>query len=377
MPIIFADIFPEVNKLADELETRDHILYGNTYYSFEPIKAGSLYSYLQARAVSQPGIKENTSKLYLEYKSICAIHKQSSELSRHEKSIVRGYYKYVYSKFAEVLEKKDVNIEYITEARNKLNNLATQFKMIETFYKSKLMKYYYIEIDGYKFPLSSSPDSPFTEVGNAIDSVKFDLDQLEKRFDEATNSRKRTRLNHTLESFHEETEKRINYITGLLKISRKQEFMIPIRFENRDVHIMDMNASFDDIKKYAGVDLSPVIRYNGNHINNPLIKTERNNRVSDYGYIGILERDFYNVCVFNNLNVRPDYTNDMTTEVLRKVNDISRIFGLLSIIENRVCQKHYCNQDYVRLVFTYHKRYNLVAIINEIKVEYEKLTATV
>lgn len=355
MALIFADVFPEILKVQDKADTLSRDLtYGRTSYFFEDIDGKASYQWITAK---RDRYNQSESKIYQEYRNIClADINQSDKLSRHEKSIVKSFYKYVYDKFGTTLDKEANNMTEVTEIASRVEKVKNQVKMVKAIKKLNKIAPCYMEFFGIKFPLYSKPVNPFETHENNMDSAVTYVNRVKELFNNVSNARKARRLDDQVQDYirtcRQSCDRTEEFIKGVLSPESKLGW--GGRMNSLDYNMLNNDLNY--IKDMTGMDLNPIWNYNNRGINSPTAN-------SNYAMRFVVTSRIEEVFVFNGINPRPDAPMPTPAEY-EKIEKISRLFGLVKIAENKVCTRANENAEY--LIKNSYNEYNFTKIKNEI-----------
>lgn len=362
MALIFADVFPNILKVQEKADSLSRDLtYGRTSYFFEDIGGKASYQWITAK---RDRYNQSESKIYQEYRDIClADINQSDKLSRHEKSIVKSFYKYVYDKFGTTLDKEANNMTEVTEIASRVEKVKNQVKMIKAIKKLNKIAPCYMEFFGIKFPFYNKPVNPFETHENNIDSAVTYVNRVKELFNNVSNARKARRLDDQVQDYintcRQTCERTEEFIKSIMS-STDNKLGWAGRMNSMDYNMLNNDLNY--IKDMTGMDLNPIWNYNNRNINSPVPN-------SNYAIRSVLTSRIEEVFVFNGINPRPDAPMP-TPDEYAKIDKISRLFGLVKIAENKVCTLANENPDYFGGRGNYHE-YNLTKIKNEIMIHLE------
>lgn len=367
MAIIFADIFPEINKVYDHMQAmnKNVLIFGQTKYYFSTPLDQTRHT-LQLRTEKNYGprwARFKTSNLMYEYGEICKNFTESSQLSRHNKAIVKAVYKNLYTKFGGIIDVAQSNTDKLTKIESDLTKLKTQIEMLKGLKNIEKTCPRYIKVCGVVIPLNKEPETPFTKWLKTLDDANYALRECKNRIGTASNTRKKNALDDTLNRFCAKATETINSV----KAEVEPFFKKSIPWVEREYGWAKAElGAMNPIKSNAFSFEPDKILGTGNAIHNILTT---NGKICDsseqfYWARTFLVNDLNGVLVMNGINT--NQTAPMPSEVeLDKVGKISRIFGIVKTIEQKIAFEE-TKKDRNEV-------YNLTEILDKIKTKLREI----
>lgn len=338
MAIIFADIFPEINKVYDHMQAmnKNALMFGQTKYYFStPLDQTRHTLQLRTEKSNGPGwARFKTSNLMHEYEEICKNFTESSQLSRHNKAIVRAVYKNLYAKFGGIIDVAQSNTDKLTKIESDLTKLKTQIELLKGLKNIEKTCPRYFKVCGVVIPLIKEPETPFTKWFKILDDANYALRECKIRIGTASNTRKKNALNDTLNRFCAKATETINSVKAEVEPFFKKS--IPWMVREYGWAKAELGA-MNPIKSCAFSFEPDKILGTGNAIHNILTTNGRICGATEQCYWArtFLVNDLNGVLVVNGINTHQ--TAPMLSEVeLDKVGKISRIFGIVKTIEQKI-----------------------------------------
>ena len=336
MAIIFADIFPNINKVYEYIQSlnRTVMLVGNTYYSFCPILDDNSPLLRLNTNRSTPSIPSN---LMWNYICICDNHTVSSELTKHEQAIVRAVYKNAYLKFAAAIDNKENTVTEFTKIKSDLKTLETQLLMLKSVKKIEKINPKYIRICGVVIPLRRRPKEPIANLLQEIEKAKDAVQYYERKMSmgfttTSKQSRNICKINNGLAEVKELIEKMKDSMKVLSNGTFSWDADTPPLYNEIQLGAMNPFEPFTNEGKIAfepdtvlgtGDTIHKILRFNGSHVN------------TNYWGRSFIVNDLNAVLVLNCINTNPNAPM-LSKEELEKTGKISQIFGMVKVIESKI-----------------------------------------
>lgn len=365
MAIIFADIFSDINKVYEHMQSlnKTTMRVGNTYYSFCTMDDNSP----TLRLKTNRSTTSVPSDLMRNYICICKSHKVSSELTKHEQAIIRTVYKNAYLKFTAAIDNKENSIEKFTKIKSDLKTLETQLLMIKSVKKIEKVCPKYIKICGVVIPLCKTPKNPIDELMYEIernnDNVQYYESKLKKEFSTAAKQNENIcEINSGLDEVSRTIENIKDSVKALNNGTFSWEADTEPRFNELQLGAMNPFEPFTNEEKFAfepdtilgtGDTIHKILKYNGIHV-----PTNRWGR-------SFLVDDLNAVLVLNGINTNPNAPL-LSKEELEKSGKISQIFGMVKVIEPKIAQELYEKRDKTNYI---NVRYSLTDWLERLKAE--------
>lgn len=367
MAIIFADIFPEINKVYDHMQAmnKNVLIFGQTKYYFSTPLDQTRHT-LQLRTEKNYGprwARFKTSNLMYEYGEICKNFTESSQLSRHNKAIVRAVYKNLYAKFGDIIDVAQSNTDKLTKIESDLTKLKTQIEMLKGLKNIEKTCPRYIKVCGVVIPLNKEPEAPFTKWLKTLDDANYALRECKNRIGTASNTRKKNALDDTLNRFCAKATETINSVKAEVEPFFKKS--IPWMVRDCGWAKAELGA-MNPIKSNAFSFEPDKILGSGDAIHNILTTNGKICGSTEQYYWArtFLVNDLNGVLVMNGINT--NQTAPMPSEVeLDKVGKISRIFGIVKTIEQKIAFEE-TKKDRNEV-------YNLTEILDKIKTKLREI----
>ena len=368
MAIIFADIFPEINKVYDHMQAmnKNVLMFGQTKYYFStPLDQTRHTLQLSTeRRIGSHWARFKMSNLMHEYEEICRNFTESSQLSRHDKAIVRAVYKNLYAKFGGIIDVAQSNTDKLTKIESDLTKLKTQIELLKGLKNIEKTCPRYIKICGVVIPLIKEPETPFTKWFKTLDNANYALRECKNRIETANNTSKKNALDDLLNRFNAKATEVINSVKAEVEPFFKKN--IPWVVKEYGWGKAELGA-MNPIKSNAFSFEPDKILGTGNAIHNILTTNGKICCSTEQYYWArtFLVNDLNGVLVMNGINTFQKAP--MLTEVeLDKVGKISRIFGIVKTIEQKIATEHAKNNDQDGV-------YNLTDVLDKIKTKLRQI----
>lgn len=349
MAIIFADVFPEITKVYDHMQEmgKTYLRFGQTTYSFSAVSPTKPI----LRLFASINTKNIPSQLMVEYHCICADFTETSQLSRHNRAIVRAVYKNVFRKFQTIIDTTHANTEQLTKIKSDLAKLETQTKMVQSLKNLEKTTPRYFKICGVIIPLVSAPQNMFSPLQNKISDLNDVIFRCEDKIKSAHNTRTSKKLDEQIKDCCILASKRISAIKAELESLTKQPALWMCTNEWSPAN---MGALYP-IKQGAFAFEPDKILGTGNAIHSILTYDGKVQVSSDMHYWtkSILINDLNGVLLANGINTNKNAPMLSDAE-LAKVGKISQIFGTVKVIEQNLTsirdfKNQYCNFCFVKV----------------------------
>lgn len=335
MAIIFADVVPEINKLYEYMAQfkKDEIRYGRTTYVFVPVNGT-----VRPELMVVPKRYGQSSKLYDEYEDIVNRCRQSAELSRHEKSIVRAFYKYIYSRFDTTVDTLNTNMQTITKLNGEVTKLENQLNMLKAIKNPEKFAPRYVKLCGIIVSLDRQPNDPYENIAQGIKNARDDLDYHLKQIASAKDKRKKARLAGVIEDLITRLSKNLPVYSARIKQMMNEEIAWEVKYDN--FQSLDLDAFENcDMDKILSVHTGSATKFhdmlmkNGQQVN------------TDYWAHTFITNDLNMVLFANGIDTNLLH-KEYTAEDYAKIAKISQIFGVIKAVEQdaaKLTVKKDCN----------------------------------
>lgn len=331
MAIIFADVFPEITKVYDHMQEigKTYLRFGRTSYSFSAVSPTKPI----LRLFASINAKNLPSQLMWEYRCICADFTETSQLSRHNRAIVRAVYQNVFKKFQTIIDTAHANTEQLTKIKSDLAKLETQTKMVQSLKNLEKTTPRYFKICGVIIPLVSAPQNMFLLLHSKISDLNDKIRYCEDKIKSAHNTRTSKKLDEQIKDCCILAREQISKIKDELESLTKQP---AIWMCTNDWTTANMGALYP-INNGAFEFEPDKILGTGNAIHSILTYKGTVKRNSDMYYWArtLLVDSLNGVLLANGINTNKDAPMLSNAE-LAKVGKISQIFGTVKAIEQKL-----------------------------------------
>lgn len=375
MAIIFADIFPEINKVYDHMQAmnKNVLIFGQTKYYFStPLDQTRHTLQLSTeRRIGSHWARFKMSNLMHEYEEICRNFTESSQLSRHDKAIVRAVYKNLYAKFGGIIDVAQSNTDKLTKIESDLTKLKTQIELLKGLKNIEKTCPRYFKVCGVVIPLIKEPETPFTKWFQTLDDANYALRECKNRIETASNTRKKNALDDTLNRFCTKATEVINSVKAEVEPFFKKS--IPWKTDSKGCGWVNLQlGAMNPIKSCAFSFEPDKILGTGNAIHNILTTNGKINGSTEQYYWArtFLVNDLNGVLIVNGINTHQ--TAPMLSEIeLDKVGKISRIFGIVKTIEQKIAFE--MTKTFKPLYKQEDERYSLTDALDKIKTKLREI----